>query len=164
MTSETHFKLYMHQYVFYSNHLVQVREASRKPLTGWQAIPGVWRTQSLEADSSLERVQMCEAYRNCCLCWLRRREDNGGSNLHFKSLRDKRAKCFLWARTDAKESSRTWVTIKRPSGHPPELGDSDRKNQNQGQSEGTPPLPGNNAIKIYLICHSEGYKVIWPLY
>ena len=38
----------------------------------------------MEADSSLERVQMYEAYTNYCFFWPRKREGYGGSSLHFK--------------------------------------------------------------------------------
>ena len=51
--------------------------------------------------------------RNCGLLWLRR-EGFGRTYLYFWSLWYKRAKCFLQARTDAKENSGTWVTINGP--------------------------------------------------
>lgn len=59
-------------------------------------------------------------------------------------LWDKRAKCSLWAGMDAKESSRTWVAMKGPcpDSHPPEVGDSNRKNQDQSQPEVISLLPG----------------------
>lgn len=34
-----------------------------------------------------------------------------------------------------------------PGGHPPESGDSNSKDQNQGQPEGASPLPGNSVTK-----------------
>ena len=72
-----------------------------------------------------------------------------GAACTSRSLWDKRAKCFLWTRMDARESSRTWAAIKGPcpGGHLSESGDSNSKDQNQGQPEGASPLPGNSATK-----------------
>lgn len=110
----------------------------KPPQRAPHATPRIWKAQSLENDCSLERGQMYKACRSYCLLWSRRREGYGESRRHFQSLWDKRAKWFHLVRMDARESSRTRVTIKGPcpSGHPSEYDDSNRKNQVLGSARG----------------------------
>lgn len=91
---------------------------------------------------------MFEDCRNYCLLWQRIRESYSGSSLYFQSLWDKGAKCFLWARMNAKESSRTGVVIKGscPSNYHPGLGTPTERTKTRVSQRVHLLLAGNNAI------------------
>lgn len=130
----------------------------------WHATWGVWRTQSLVADPSVERVQIYEVCRDCCLFWPRRREGYGGNSLHFKK--------FIGQKSHSFEPE--WMPRKVAG---LELPPKCHVQVVTLQSQVTPTArirtrvsqrvhllcQGTVLQKIHLMCHAEGYKVIWPL-